>query len=86
VDLLFQSSALVARRALGVVLTGMGRDGETGARAMQERGMPVLAQSPVSCVVAGMPGAVIESGLAVETADPAGLGRRVQALARERIA
>ena len=86
VDLLFQSAALVARRALGVVLTGMGRDGETGARALQERGMPVLAQSPVSCVVAGMPGAVIESGLAVETADPAGLGRRVQALARERIA
>jgi two-component system chemotaxis response regulator CheB len=85
VDLLFQSAALVARRALGVVLTGMGRDGELGARAMQERGMPVLAQSPASCVVAGMPGALIESGLAVETADPAGLGRRVQALARERL-
>ncbi|WP_203074931.1 chemotaxis protein CheB [Falsiroseomonas ponticola] len=86
VDLLFQSAALVARRALGVVLTGMGRDGEQGARAMTERGMPVLAQSPASCVVAGMPGAVIESGLAVETADPAGLGRRVQALTRERVA
>jgi two-component system chemotaxis response regulator CheB len=85
VDLLFRSAALSARRALGVVLTGMGRDGEGGARAMAERGMPVLAQTPESCVVAGMPGAVIGSGLAVETADPAGLGRRVAALAREEI-
>lgn len=86
VDLLFHSAALVARRALGVVLTGMGRDGAEGARAMVERGMPVLAQSPESCVVAGMPGAVIEAGLAVETGDPAALGRRVAALGREALA
>jgi two-component system chemotaxis response regulator CheB len=83
VDLLFRSAALSARRALGVVLTGMGRDGEAGARAMAERGMPVMAQTPASCVVAGMPGAVIAAALAVETHDPAGLGRRVAALARE---
>lgn len=86
VDLLFQSAALVARRALGVVLTGMGRDGLAGARAMQERGMPVLAQTVASCVVGGMPGAVIGAGLAAETADPAGLGRRVAALVREKVA
>jgi two-component system chemotaxis response regulator CheB len=83
VDLLFHSAALVARRALGVVLTGMGRDGEEGARAMTERGMPVLAQAPSSCVVAGMPGALIEAGLAVETGEPAALGRRVAQLAAE---
>lgn len=83
VDLLFHSAALVARRALGVVLTGMGRDGAEGARAMRERGMPVLAQSLASCVVAGMPGAVISAGLAVENADPAALGRRVAGLATE---
>lgn len=86
VDLLFRSAALSARRALGVVMTGMGRDGEQGARAMTERGMPVLAQTPESCVVAGMPGAVISAGLSVETHDPAGLGRRVAALAREAVA
>ncbi|MGX9965158.1 chemotaxis protein CheB [Roseomonas sp. F4] len=86
VDLLFQSAALVARRALGVVLTGMGRDGLLGARAMQDRGMPVLAQTVASCVVGGMPGAVIEGGLAIETADPAGLGRRVASLVREVVA
>ena len=86
VDLLFHSAALVARRALGVVLTGMGRDGAEGARAMRERGMPVLAQSVASCVVGGMPGAVIGAGLAVENAEPAALGRRVAALAAEPIA
>jgi two-component system chemotaxis response regulator CheB len=86
VDLLFRSAALSARRALGVVLTGMGRDGEAGARAMAERGMPILAQTPGSCVVAGMPGAVIAAGLAAETHDPAGLGRRIAALARETLA
>jgi two-component system chemotaxis response regulator CheB len=39
--------------------------------------MMLLAQSPESCVVAGMPGALIAAGLAAETSDPAGLGRRI---------
>jgi two-component system chemotaxis response regulator CheB len=80
-DMLFRSAALVAQRAIGIVLTGMGRDGAVGAAAMRERGMAVLAQSPESCVVAGMPGAVIEAGLAAEVADPAALGERLRALA-----
>ncbi|MBE9606522.1 chemotaxis-specific protein-glutamate methyltransferase CheB [Acetobacteraceae bacterium H6797] len=82
VDLLFQSAAIVAKRALGVVLTGMGRDGTAGAKAMTDRGMPVLAQSPESCVVAGMPRAVINAGYAAETGDPVALGRRLSVLAR----
>jgi two-component system chemotaxis response regulator CheB len=86
VDVLLRSAATAARRALGVVLTGMGRDGEEGARAMVQRGMPVLAQSPESCIVAGMPGVLIAAGLAVETHDPAGLGRRIASLAAERLA
>jgi two-component system chemotaxis response regulator CheB len=80
-DILFRSAALLAQRAIGVVLTGMGRDGAEGAAAMRERGMTVLAQSPESCVVAGMPGAVIEAGLAGEIGDPADLGERLRALA-----
>lgn len=77
-DMLFCSAALVAQRAVGVVLTGMGRDGAAGAAAMGGRGMAVLAQSPESCVVAGMPGAVIETGLATAVGDPATLGRRLR--------
>ncbi|MFH5925946.1 chemotaxis protein CheB [Roseomonas xinghualingensis] len=80
-DMLFRSAALVAQRALGIVLSGMGRDGAAGAAALRERGMAVLAQSPESCVVAGMPGAVIQAGLVSETADPAGLGARLRLLA-----
>ncbi|WP_426956747.1 chemotaxis protein CheB [Muricoccus radiodurans] len=82
VDLLLRSAALVAHRALGVVLTGMGRDGSAGAAAMRARGMPVLVQSPESCVVGGMPGAVLSAGHATEVADPAALGLRLRALTR----
>ncbi|HET9931760.1 MAG TPA: chemotaxis protein CheB, partial [Polyangiaceae bacterium] len=46
------------------VLTGMGRDGERGARAIRDHGGVVLAESESSCVVYGMPRAVIEAGLA----------------------
>jgi two-component system chemotaxis response regulator CheB len=77
VDLLLASAAVVARHAAGVVLTGMGRDGAAGAAMLAERGMPVLAQSPESCVVAGMPGAVIGGGHATLTGTPAELGKRL---------
>ncbi|MBK1662630.1 chemotaxis protein CheB [Paracraurococcus ruber] len=77
VDLLLQSAAIAAHRAIGVVLTGMGRDGAAGAAMLVERGMPVLVQSPESCVVAGMPGAVIAARHATATGTPAELGRRL---------
>ncbi|MBO1073297.1 chemotaxis protein CheB [Roseomonas marmotae] len=80
VDVLFRSAAAVAQGALGVVLTGMGRDGVAGAAAMAARGMPILAQSPASCVVGGMPGAVIQAGLASQVAPPRALGAGVAGL------
>ncbi|WBV41714.1 chemotaxis protein CheB [Pseudoroseomonas cervicalis] len=84
VDLLFQSAALVARRALAVVLTGMGRDGAAGAAALAARGAVLLLQSAASCVVAGMPVAAGEAlraaGGSAEEGEPEALGRRAASL------
>jgi two-component system chemotaxis response regulator CheB len=64
-DVLFASLAeAFGDRAVGVVLTGMGRDGLEGARAIKARGGRILAESESSCVVYGMPKALVEAGLA----------------------
>lgn len=57
---------VVGRRALGVILTGMGSDGLEGVRALKARGGRVLAQSDATCVVYGMPKAIVDAGLADE--------------------
>jgi two-component system chemotaxis response regulator CheB len=80
VDVLFTSAAMVARGVLGVVLTGMGRDGAAGAAALARRGYPVLVQDAASCVVAGMPNAVLALVPGAESATPAQLGGRLRAL------
>ena len=64
VDVLFESAATALGSAvLGVVLTGMGNDGVEGARALHRVGGRVLTESESSCVVYGMPRAVVEAGL-----------------------
>jgi two-component system, chemotaxis family, protein-glutamate methylesterase/glutaminase len=80
-DILFRSAALNARRPVGAVLTGMGADGCEGARALAQRGCPVLAQDPATAVVWGMPRTVIDAGLASFVADPVALGRRLAEMA-----
>lgn len=56
VDVLFYSTALVAgRNAVGVILTGMGKDGAQGLLAMRQAGARTFAQDEASCVVYGMP-------------------------------
>jgi two-component system, chemotaxis family, protein-glutamate methylesterase/glutaminase len=63
VDVLFNSVARSAKaRALGVILTGMGRDGARGLLAMREAGARTLGQDEHSCVVYGMPKAAFELG------------------------
>ncbi|MFO8031207.1 MAG: chemotaxis response regulator protein-glutamate methylesterase [Desulfohalobiaceae bacterium] len=51
-------------RGMGVILTGMGNDGLEGVKRLKTKGGRILAQSEASCVVFGMPRAVIEKGLA----------------------
>jgi len=76
-DIAMASVAAQAGRAVGVVLTGMGDDGSRGAGCFAQRNWPVLVQDPASCVVAGMPQAVIASGAASEVLTLAAMARRL---------
>lgn len=51
-------------RTLGVMLTGMGADGLEGAEVLRKKGGLLIAQSEASCVVYGMPKAVVDANLA----------------------
>jgi two-component system chemotaxis response regulator CheB len=64
VDPLFRSVArLYGAEACGVILTGMGSDGCSGARALAAAGAPIVAQDEATSVVWGMPGAVAHAGV-----------------------
>lgn len=63
VDVLFNSVAETAgHRAVGVILTGMGRDGAQGLLAMRRSGAATLGQDEASCVVYGMPKVAFDLG------------------------
>jgi two-component system chemotaxis response regulator CheB len=63
VDVLFQSVAKSAgANALGIILTGMGKDGAKGLLEMRNAGARTIAQDESSCVVFGMPKEAIELG------------------------
>lgn len=63
VDVLFHSVAkVVGPRAVGAILTGMGRDGAQGLLAMREAGAMTVGQDEASCVVYGMPKVAYEIG------------------------
>ena len=65
VEVLFNSVAkFAASNAVGVILTGMGRDGANGLKAMKEAGALTIAQDEKTCVVYGMPKAAVEIGAA----------------------
>lgn len=70
VDVLFHSiSPLLAPRCLTIVLTGMGKDGADGALRLRQMGSHVIAQSEATCVVYGMPHAVVSLGAHNEIVD-----------------
>ena len=64
-DVTFGSAAKVfSDKVLAVVLTGMGADGREGARMLKQAGSQVWAQDEASCVIYGMPMAIVKAGLA----------------------
>lgn len=70
VDVLFNSAARSCRgHAVGVILTGMGKDGASGLLAMRQAGAKTFGQNESSCIVYGMPKAAFEAG-AVENQLP----------------
>ncbi len=80
VDQMFLSLVQVfGAHVLGVVLTGMGRDGTNGARAIVEAGGNVLVQNEVSSAVWGMPGSIARAGLAAAILHPRDLATRIAA-------
>ncbi len=65
VDILMKSVApMYGPRTIGVILTGMGSDGAEGMKCIKKNGGKTIAQSEETCVVYGMPKAVVESGAA----------------------
>jgi two-component system chemotaxis response regulator CheB len=70
VDSILLSAAEADIAAFTVILTGMGQDGAVGALALMRRGCPVIAQSPDTCAVAGMPQAAIQNGAAQAVQSP----------------
>jgi two-component system chemotaxis response regulator CheB len=65
VDVLFRSVAeIYSAGVIGVILTGMGQDGLHGVEQLKSKGAYIIAQDQASSVVWGMPGAVVEAGLA----------------------
>ena len=67
--LISSAAEAVGRRGLGVILTGMGNDGCEGIRDLKAKGGRALAQSDSTCVVYGMPKAVVDENLADEVVD-----------------
>lgn len=80
IDVLFDSVARHAgKNAIGVILTGMGRDGAAGLLRLRQAGAYTLAQDEASCVVFGMPREAIALGAACEVAGLHEMSQRVMA-------
>jgi two-component system chemotaxis response regulator CheB len=80
IDVLFDSAAKHAgKNAIGIILTGMGRDGAEGLLRMKRAGAHTLAQDEASCVVFGMPREAIALGAVDDVSPLSEVSRRVMA-------
>ena len=82
VDVLFESAARLSRdNTIGVLLTGMGKDGARGLLALREAGASTLAQDQQTALVFGMPREAIAIGAASEVVALGDVAERLLALA-----
>lgn len=85
VDVLFHSVAPLGAAAVGVILTGMGRDGAEGLLAMRQSGARTLGQSRETCVVWGMPRAAQELGAVEKEVGLSGMPEAILKACREKV-
>jgi two-component system chemotaxis response regulator CheB len=84
VDVLFRSVAQQAgRNAIGVILTGMGKDGALGLKEMRDAGARTVAQDEATSIVWGMPGEAVAVGAAADVLPLGDIWSRVLQLADE---
>ena len=85
VDVLMHSVSMeYGNRALGVIMTGMGRDGADGLRELHRRGGRVIAQDKDSSVIYGMNREVVQNGSADEVVPVDAIARRIVEALRSR--
>jgi len=85
VDVLFRSVAqAVGDKAVGAILTGMGRDGAQGLLQMRQAGARTVGQDEASCVVYGMPRAAFELGAVEKQVSLSSIGQSILDLASAR--
>jgi two-component system, chemotaxis family, protein-glutamate methylesterase/glutaminase len=78
IDIVMQAVAEVyGQRSLGVLLTGMGRDGAYGMQSIRRRGGYTIAQDEASCAIYGMPRAAIQLGAVSEVLPPPQIAARL---------
>jgi two-component system chemotaxis response regulator CheB len=71
VSYLFRSAARTyGKGAVGIILSGMGKDGSEELKTMKDNGAVTFAQDKESCVIFGMPGEAVRLGAASFTMDP----------------
>lgn len=81
VDFLFRSVAeAMGPKALGILLSGMGKDGANGLKMMKDRGAITLVQNEASCVVFGMPGEAVKIKAADQVLSPEKIAEFITAL------
>ena len=86
VDFLFRSVAeLMGSNAIGVLLTGMGKDGAKELKNMKDRGAVTIVQDEASCVVFGMPGEAVRIGAADHVLSPEKIAGVLSALCKNKL-